>query len=178
MPLAPRLRLPRRRQPMLSLHSCDHEWFVYVPDPESPLWLTEFGDAVSLALDIGDLLPVRHEAVVLLDEHRRITAMLLDPPAEVGLFVGHHAPPGAEAPFCQTVTIVLRDHVPMGPPSADDRHGYQALRRIHMAQGLQLLDVLVTDRDAVRSLAIGCDPDPVWFDEFPLVPGRDPSCDG
>ena len=29
-----------------------------------------------------------------------------------------------------------------------------------------LLDVLLTDGDTVRSLAIGCDPDPVWFDEF------------
>jgi hypothetical protein len=35
-----------------------------------------------------------------------------------------------------------------------------------MAQGLLLLDVMLTDGDTVRSLAIGCDPDPVWFDEF------------
>jgi hypothetical protein len=58
-----------------------------------------------------------------------------------------------------------------GPPLDDDRRAYQALRRIHMAQGLLLLDALVTDGDRVQSLAIGCDPDPVWFDEFtPLDP--------
>lgn len=170
MSFAPRLRLPRRRQPMLTLHSCEHEWYIYVPDPEAPLALTAFGDAVSLALDVGDLLPARHEVVVLLDEHRRISGMLLDPPAEVGLFVGRCTPPGLEAPFCQTLTIVLRDHVPTGPPEAHDVRGYQALRRIHMAQGLLLLDVLVSDGDAVRSLAIGCDPDPIWFDEFPSTP--------
>ncbi len=169
MSFAPRLRLPRRRQPMLTLHSCEHEWYIYVPDPESPLSVTAFGDAVSLALDIGDLLPARHEVVVLLDEQRQISGMLLDPPAEVGLFVGACTPPGLEAPFCQTLTIVLRDHVPTGPPDEHDTRGYHALRRIHMAQGLQLLDVLVSDGDAVRSLAIGCDPDPIWFDEFPTV---------
>ena len=118
---------------------------------------------------IGDLLPVQREVLVLLDEQRRISGMLLDPPAELGLFVGRCAVPGLEAPFCQTVTIVLRDHVPTGPPDEHDKRGYHALRRIHMAQGLQLLDVLVSDGDAVRSLAIGCDPDPIWFDEFPTV---------
>ena len=35
-----------------------------------------------------------------------------------------------------------------------------------MAQGLLLLDVLLTDGETIRSLAIGCDPDPVWFDEW------------
>jgi hypothetical protein len=39
-----------------------------------------------------------------------------------------------------------------------------------MAQGLQLLDVVLTDGDDVCSLAIGCDPDPVWFDDFVAPP--------
>ncbi len=168
MSFAPRLRLPRRRQPLLSLHSCDHEWFVYVPDPDAPLSVAGFGDAVSLALDIADLLPARHEVLVLLDEHRQISAMLLDPPAEVGLFVGLHTPPGLEVPFCQTLAMVLQDRLAGGPPTESDRRGYHALRRMHMAQGLLLLDVLVSDGDSVRSLAIGCDPDPIWFDEFPV----------
>lgn len=169
MPFMPRLRLPRRRPTALSLRSHDHEWFVYTPDPDQPLVVAEFGDAVALATDIPELFPARHEVLVLLDEQRRITAMLLDPPAEVGLFVAHVAPPGVEAPFCQTLSIVLQDDVPTGPPCDADRRGYLALRRIHMVQGLQLLDVLLTDGDTVRSLAIGCDPDPIWFDEFPIA---------
>ncbi len=169
MPFMPRLRLPRRRPTALSLRTHDHDWFVFTPEPDHPLVVAEFGDAVSLATDITDLLPARHEVLVLLDEHRHITAILLDPPAEVGLFVAHVAPPGVEAPFCQTLSIVLQDHVPTGPPSDGDRQGYLALRRIHMVQGLQLLDVLLTDGEVVRSLAIGCDPDPIWFDEFPVA---------
>jgi hypothetical protein len=124
-----------------------------------------FGDAALLATEVVSL-PMRHEALVLLDEQRQVTSILLDPPAEVGLFVGHCPPPGAEAPFCQTLAVVLQHHVRTGPPDEADREGYLALRRLHMAQGLLLLDVLLTDGDTVRSLAIGCDPDPIWFEEF------------
>lgn len=163
MPFA-RFRLPRRR-PSLRLQSPDHEWFMFHPDPDQPLVVAGFGEAASLAAIVMDL-PVRNEMLVLLDERRVVTAMLLDPPAELGLFVGMAQVPGLETPFCQTLDIVIRDRVETGPPSADDRRGYHALRRAHMAQGLLLLDVVVTDGDMMRSLAIGCDPDPVWFDEW------------
>mgnify|MGYP006339135375 FL=1 len=66
----------------------------------------------------------------------------------------------------QTVSIGVDPDVAGGPPSDVDRRGYHALRRAHMAQGLLLLDVLLTDGNRVRSLALGCDPDPVWHDEF------------
>jgi hypothetical protein len=173
MPFSPRLRLPRRRQPTLHFESAEQDWFVFTPDPEHPLVVRDFADAATLALDVADLpdLPVQHEALVLLDEQRRITAMLLDAPGEVGLFVGRAGVPGTETPFCQTICIELHRELYGGPPRADDRHGYHSLRRLHMAQGLLLLDVLLTDGDGVRSLAIGCDPDPVWFDPlFALDP--------
>lgn len=159
-----RFRLPRRR-PRLEFDSPEHPWSLFLPDPDDPVVVAGFGEAATLALAVLDL-PVDHEVLVLLDERRRITAMLLDPPAEVGVFVALAAIPGLEAPFCQTLSIVVQSHVEPGPPQPADRRGYQALRRAHMAQGLLLLDVLLTDGDTVRSLAIGCDPDPVWFDEF------------
>jgi hypothetical protein len=164
MPFKPRLRLPRR-QSQLRVHTIDQLFSVWCPHPDDRLAIEEFGDAASLAFDIN-ALPVRREALVLLDERRCITAILLDPPAEVGVWVGRCTPPGAEQPFSNTLCIVLRDHVPVGPPTDDDRSSYHALRRAHMAQGLLLLDTLITDGDTVRSMAIGCDPDPVWFDEF------------
>jgi len=169
MSFKPRLRLPRR-QPMLHLQCSDVEFSVWCPQPDLVPTVAEFGDAVALALEVT-ALPVHREALVLLDERRRITAILLDPPAEVGVWVGRCAGPGLETPFSNTICIIVRDHVKGGPPSSEDRSSYQALRRIHMAQGLLLLDALLTDGDRVQSLAIGCDPDPVWFDEFaPLDP--------
>lgn len=165
MPFSPRLRLPRRRQPSLRFDSDTREWGILVPDPERDLIIADFREAVMLALDIHEF-PVCNEVLVLLDERRVVTAMLLDPPAEVGLFIGTSLPPGVEAPFCQTLDIVLEPKVGSGPPSDRDREGFHALRRAHMAQGLLLMDVLLTDGDNVRSLAIGCDPDPIWFEEF------------
>jgi len=166
MSFSPRLRLPRRRQPALRFESLDHDWFVFTPDADHPLVVHDFADAVNLALDLTDLpdFPVRNEVLVLLDEQRRITAMLLDAPGEVSLFVGRAGIPGTETPFCQTLCVELHCGLYDGPPRAEDKRGYQSLRRVHMAQGLLLLDVLLTDGDGVRSLAIGCDPDPVWFD--------------
>ncbi len=55
---------------------------------------------------------------------------------------------------------------PLAPPDRKDRVGYFELRRIHMLQGLQLLDILMVDHERVQSLAIACDPDAVWFEEF------------
>ena len=163
-----RFRLPRRR-PRLKVEWGEYEWSMFLPDPDDPLVIATFADASCLALDVVDL-PVRREIVVLLDEHRRITAMLLDPPAEVGMFVGHAHFPGFETPFCQTMVIVIDDDVRQGPPTADQAQAYHAIRRAHMAQGLQLLDVVLTDGDGVCSLGIGCDPDPVWFDDFLAPP--------
>lgn len=159
-----RFHLPRRR-PDLRLESAGHPWAILHPSPDEPVIISGFGEAAMLATEVMDL-PVEHEVLVLLDERRRVSAILLDPPAELGVFVGMADLPGMEAPFCQTLSIVIEPHVDAGPPEEHDRRGYLALRRAHMAQGLLLLDVLLTDGETIRSLAIGCDPDPVWFDEW------------
>ena len=88
------------------------------------------------------------------------------------LVIGSCELPALEVPFCQTLSVVVADRRLGGPPDDDERQGYLSLRRLHMLQGLQLLDVLLVGDDAVQSLAIACDPDPIWFDEFePLDTG-------
>jgi hypothetical protein len=111
-------------------------------------------------------MPVEKEVMVLLDERRQVTAMFADPPTELGLFVGWCDGPGLEVPFSQTMMICVADHVPLAPPDKKDQIGYFELRRIHMLQGLQLLDILIVDHERVQSLAIACDRDAVWFEEF------------
>jgi hypothetical protein len=110
-------------------------------------------------------MPVERDVLVLLDERRRVTSMFFDPPTTLGLFVGWCDGPGLEVPFSQTMTICVSDHVP-DEPAAHDREGYFELRRLHLLQGLQLIDVLMIDQERVASLAIACDRDAVWFDDF------------
>ena len=128
-------------------------------------------DAVDQAL--GDAVL---QVLVLLDAHRRVTALLLDAPAEFALFVGHAARaglPGLDAPFCQTLLLVITDAVADDAPTADQRAAYRAIRRAHMAQGLQLLDVVLTDGDRVRSVSCACDTEPVWLDTFVPADGTE-----
>lgn len=152
---------------------------VWFPGPDDPIALESFGDVATLAFEVQEM-PATREVLVLLDELRRVTAIVLDPPPPLGVFIGWSTVPGAEVPFSQTISIVFTDDVGHigdigdGSPSAQDRDGYFALRRLHMLQGLQLLDIVLVDTEQVRSLAIACDPDAVWFEPFaPLSPSGD-----
>ena len=165
MAFKPRLRLPRR-QSVISVEYDQQQFRVWCPNPDTTVTVADFGDASSLAATIG-VLAVQREALVLLDAHRRITAILVDPPGEVGLWVARLPIPGLDTPFCNTLVVSLRAELPAGRPPEHDVEAYRALRRVHMAQGLHLIDVLLTDGDSVRSLAIGADPDPVWFEVSP-----------
>ena len=159
-----RPRLRSRRQ-VIDIQFGDQPCYVWLPNPEEPLVIREFADAANLASGVLDM-PVQKEVMTLLDERRQVTAMFADPPTELGLFVGWCDGPGLEVPFSQTMMICVADHVPNAPPGPDDRIGYFELRRIHMLQGLQLLDILLVDHERVQSLAIACDPDAIWFEGF------------
>ncbi len=155
----------RSRRHIVDIQYGSQPCSVWLPNPDEPLVIADFADAANLASAVVDM-PIEKEVLVLLDERRRVTALIADPPTELGLFVGWCDGPGLEVPFSQTMTICVAACVPEAPPDERDRLGYFELRRIHMLQGLQLLDVLMVDHERVQSLAIACDPDAVWFDEF------------
>jgi hypothetical protein len=158
-----RPRLRSRRQ-IVDVHLDHQPCSVWLPSPDESLVIAQFSDASNLAMSVLDM-PVEKEALVLLDERRRVTAIFADPPAALGLFVGWCDGPGLEVPFSQTMAICVTDVIADSPPFAD-RYGYYELRRIHLLQGLQLLDVLLVNEQRVSSLAIACDPDAVWFEKF------------
>jgi len=149
----------------LAIGGTDGDFRLWLPHPAEPIVVASFADAVSIAFEVADL-PVERELMLLLDEYRQVTAMLLDPPPPLGAWIGQTEVPGLDVPFTHTLSVVLVDQVIAGPP--DDRHrtGYLALRRMHVLQGLALLDVMVTDGRAVQSLALACDPDPIWREPF------------
>jgi hypothetical protein len=155
-----------------ALGSEGDEFRLWLPQPDEPIVLASFADAVSFALEMADL-PVEREVMVLLDHRRRMTALLIDPPPPLGVVIGRADIPGLDVPFSHTLSIVVTDHVENAPPDERHRAGYHSLRRIHMTQGLTLLDIVLTDGDAVQSLAFACDPDPIWLEPFEDEPFED-----
>jgi hypothetical protein len=172
MPVHRRQRSRARRRTM-PLEFETEPFALWLPDPDEPVFIESFGDAATLAFELLEL-PAEREMLVLLDERRTITAIVVDPPPPVGVFIGRCDIPGLEVPFCQTMSLVVVDQVHDGPPTEDDRRGYLALRRFHVLQGLQLLDVILVDGERVQSLAIACDPDPIWFETFDPLNEGDP----
>jgi hypothetical protein len=168
---------PRSRHRALRLDYDAEPFAIWLPAADDPLVIADFGDAASLALELTDW-DARNEVLVLLDARRRVTAMLIDPPPAVGLFIGTLDLPALEVPFCQTLSIVVAEPPSNGPPPDRHRQGYHSLRRMHMLQGLQLLDVILADPERVQSLAIACDPDAIWFDEFEPLDEAPPTSAG
>ena len=84
-----------------------------VPRPRRAGLVKTFGDAATLAFELLEL-PAERELLILLDERRAITAIVVDPPPPVGVFIGRCDVPGLEVPFCQTMSLVLVDRVPRG----------------------------------------------------------------
>jgi len=156
---------PCHLEDQLDAHHEAETFSIWFPDPDEPVIIETFAHAVDLAYEVLDM-PVTREVLVLLDERRTVTAILLDPPPPIGVFIGRTEVPGLEVSFCQTLSIVPVDRVHPGSPRPDDERGFWSLRRLHVLQGLQLLDVLLVDAERVRSLSIGCDPDPIWFEPF------------
>lgn len=158
---APR-RHRTRHHPTMTIDHDGESFSLWLPEPECAPQIIEFGDAVALACFCLDL-PMGREVLVLLDDSCRVTAMLLDPPPALGVGIGWYDGPGLELPFSQTLDIVLVPSIDDRPPSDEQVSGYRSLRRLHMLQGLLLLDMILMDGDRMQSLAIATDPDCEWF---------------
>lgn len=151
----------RRRANTLTLTTQTHSFMLWFPDADDVPALHRLGDASTLAFVLLDL-PVEHDALVLLDESSQVTAVLLDPPADVVLGIGSAFGAGLEVPFTRTMAITIRDHFVVDAPTTDDIYCYNILRRAHMMQGIEFIDSLIVNADQVTSVAMAHDPDAVW----------------
>ena len=122
----PFVRRPRHhRRPTLQLLYEGEACAVVHPEPDEPIIIGGFAEAAALTFELFDL-DMRREALVLLDERRHVTAILLDPPASVGVFIGRVDAAGLEVPFAQTLSIVIQPSIGAQPPN-DEIEGYLAL---------------------------------------------------
>ncbi|MBI5088386.1 MAG: SDR family oxidoreductase [Actinobacteria bacterium] len=97
----------RRRTLSLEFELCEHEteaFALWLPDPDEPVTIEGFPQAADLAFEVLDM-PVTREVLALLDERRTVTAILLDPPPPIGVFIGRCELPGLEVSFCQTLSV-------------------------------------------------------------------------
>ena len=141
-------------------------WF---PEADEPIVIDDFPAAVSMVDWLSDG-PINDAALVLLDEHRQITSVILDPVPGVCFFPGMIDGPGFEVDFANTLLVMFPDDL----AEVDDgemRQCYETMRKHHALQGLLLLDIVVVHDNDVRSSSIAYDRDSVWFEAFqPIEP--------
>lgn len=135
---------------------------LWLPPVDEPIFIDNFGAAASIACWINDG-PLTSQALILMDAHRQITAILLDPPASVTVFPGMIEGPGFEVDFCQTMIVMIVADDLQTAPSAEERTGFESIRKFHVLQGLYLLDVVQVNGDDLRSMSIAFDRHAAWF---------------
>lgn len=163
---------PRRRHRQPVTEHADFGRLIVPPPDEDPIVVAEFPVAAQLAMEAVSSGACSRECLVLLDERRIVVAMLCDAPPEVSLLVGQLHIPDVR-PACQVIDVVYRETIDAGPPSDDDRRCFEALRRALAVQGVLLLDVILANPNMLRSMSIGCDREPIWFEAFEPSPSGD-----
>jgi hypothetical protein len=162
MPILRRPRLRDRRQ-TVTLAVGDECCRVWLPPAEAPLVLDRFGEAVALSFALLDA-PIEREALVLLSAEQQLVAIAFDPCAVIGLAPRILASDGLVEDFVRTMLIVPKLTISL-EPTMEEIEDFDALRRRHMLQGVELIDMFVVDTDATRSMAMALsDRDCFWHD--------------
>lgn len=130
-----------------------------------PIILTDVADAASMVFELFEV-PFHDAAVVMLDERRVVTAILLDPPPDVDLILSWHGAAADVIPCCQIVVVVVKDEIVEAPVSEEDEAFFRALQRAALEHGVLLMDVFFANPHKLQSLAIVCDPHCIWNDEL------------
>ncbi len=158
----------RRRRTRLDPHRDGGGW-VYVADADEEIVLAEFGEAAWLALDLVQSELIQIEALVLLDERRRLSGVLCDVPPELALAAAVSGVHGM-TPFRQAICVIVRDDIREAPPDPADLDKFRALRSLLAEHGVLLLDVILANADMIQSLSIAGESDPIWFEHFDPLP--------
>lgn len=136
---------------------------LFRQDDADPVVIHDLADVGMLTFDLFDLGLV-DGALVLVDERRQVTAILLDPPPNIDLMLRWAREPDIGAEFSQIILIVARDRIAYAPPCDEDIAVYRAAQRMCSAEGLLWMDLIVANAHKMQSIGIVCDPDTVWLD--------------
>ena len=109
---------------------------------------------------------MRDGALMLLDARRRLVGVILDPPPEVECLTAWAQSTDGVTEFCQTILVVVEDHIADGPPTEMETVVFDALSEQALAHSVLMLDMILANADKVRSMAFATDPNCVWTDPF------------
>ena len=136
---------------------------LFRQDDADPVVIHDLADVGMLAFELFDLGLV-DGALVLIDERRQVTAVLLDPPPDIEMMLRWAREPDIGAEFSQVILIVARDRIVQAPPTDEDVAVYRAAQQMCLADGVLWMDLVVANPHALQSIGIVCDPDSVWHD--------------
>jgi len=131
------------------------------------LTVATFLDAAQLALEMPAAVGGCEEILVIVADDGRVVRMVIDPliPESARLWwprrrlVEH----GNE----RILHVVVRPKVEMAPPSDETVESYEKVKQACENIGRPLIDMMLTDGDAVQSLSLALDPESPWLDERP-----------
>lgn len=124
--------------------------------------IADFGEAAMFALEAPADLEAVDEVIAIVDARHRLLRILVDAHIPEAARMWRPRRPVHERGDEAILHVLVRDHVAVAPPSDDDVMGYRMLKAAYADVGHVLLDVMITDGDAVQSLALAVDPDTAW----------------
>jgi len=125
--------------------------------------LADLADAAGLAFELFDF-EVQDGAIILLDEERRVTSVLLDPPPDIAAAIHWGRESDVAVDVAHLIVVVRRDRVVEAPPSDEDVVLYWAAQVVCVAHGVQWMDLLVANPHQLQSIGFVCDPESVWHE--------------
>jgi hypothetical protein len=141
--------------------------FLAPLDDGCAIVLADLADAATVAFELFEF-DVQETAVMLLDEQRQVTAILLDSPGGIADAIHWGRQPDVAVDFCQLLVVVRRERVIDAPPLDEDVELYRAAREICSAHGVQWMDLLLANPHQLQSVGFVCDPDSIWHEDFDL----------
>ena len=131
------------------------------------LTVATFTDAALLALEMPAAVGGCEEILVIVAPDGRVVRMVIDPliPESARLWWPRRRL--VERGDERILHVVVRPKVEMAPPTDETVESYEQVKQACENIGRPLIDMMLTDGDAVQSLSLALDPESPWLGDRP-----------
>ena len=127
------------------------------------LTVANFADAAWLALEMPDAVGGCEEILVIVADDGRVVRMVIDPMIPESARLWSPRRRLVEHGNERILHVVVRPKVEMAPPSDETVESYEKIKQACENIGRPLIDMMLTDGDAVQSLSLALDPESPWL---------------